>query len=124
VVRYLPKAMPSRSTTATGGPVSPQAQRAALIAQWEQHRARGRTDFVLRRGVLGYGVPAALLAVAYRVVQEQGFVLPHLTDSLRGAIAVALVVFPLCGGLFGRWLWNTGEARYHSLVRDRDRAST
>jgi hypothetical protein len=75
---------------------------------------------VIRRGVLGYGVPAALLAVAYRVVQEQGFVLPHLTDSLRLAIAIALVVFPLCGGLFGQWLWNTGEARYNSLLRDTD----
>ena len=86
--------------------------------QWEQERASGRTRFILRRGVLNWGIPAALLTVFYKIVQEQGLVWsPRLTESLRIAIVVAVIVFPLCGWLFGRWLWDTGETRYRARVR-------
>ena len=79
----------------------------------------GRRDFILRRGVLGWGIPAALLTIGYKVVHEQGFVAaPQLTAGVRTAITVALVVFPLCGWIFGRWLWTAGEARYSALVQD------
>lgn len=99
------------------------AERAAQIERWERLRAMGRTDFILRRGVLGWGVPAAIITVLYKVVQEQGFVLsPHLTDSVRTAIVVALLLFPVGGGLLGRWLWSAGEARYREMIRERDRA--
>jgi hypothetical protein len=30
---------------------------------------------------------------------------------------VSFIVFPLCGWLFGRWLWTTGEDRYRALTR-------
>ena len=99
----------------------PAPIRAELIAHWERNRARGRTDFVVRRGVVGWGLPAAVLTILYRVVKEQGFVAtPQLTASLRTAILVALVIFPLCGWLFGRWLWSTGEAQYTALMRPTD----
>jgi hypothetical protein len=98
---------------------------AEVIARWEKNRAMGRTDFILRRGVLSWGVPAALLTIIYKVVQEQGFVAtPRLTDGLRAAIIVALLVFPLCGWLFGRWLWTTGEARYRALVNEENDAGS
>jgi hypothetical protein len=88
-----------------------------MIARWEKHRAKGRTDFIVRRGVVGWGLPAAVLTIIYKVVKEQGFVAtPQLTQGLRTAIVLALIVFPLCGWIFGRWLWTTGEARYSALV--------
>ena len=112
----MPRPVPPQGSTATS-----QAERAAQIERWEKYRAMGRTDFIVRRGVLGWGLPAALLTVAYKAYQEQGLVLPpHLTDGLREAITLALLLFPIAGALFGRWLWTAGEARYHALVRDRD----
>jgi len=88
------------------------------IARWERERAPGRTVFILRRGVLTWGVPAALLTIIYKVVQEQGFVhTPQLTASVRSATMIAIVVFPLCGWLFGRWMWDAGEARYRAMTR-------
>lgn len=88
-------------------------------AEWEKERALGRTGFILRRGVMTYGLPAAVLVILYKIGQEQGFSrTPALTSDLREAIVVAIVVFPLCGWLFGRWLWDTGEARYKALNRD------
>lgn len=85
---------------------------------WERQRAGGRTRFILRRGVLGWGIPAAFLTIFYKVIQEQGLVwTPRLTDSLRTAVVVAIIVFPFGGWLFGRWLWDTGETRYEARMR-------
>lgn len=112
--------MPTHARTKS--PASRQADE--QIARWEKHRAAGRTDFIVRRGVIGWGLPAAVFAVLYKVIQQQGFVAtPHLTDELRGAIVLAIIVFPLCGWLFGRWLWTTGEERYRTLIRERDDGS-
>jgi hypothetical protein len=99
-------------------PPAPRQARREAIERWERNRALGRGQFILRRGVAGWGIPAALLAIAYKVVQEQGFVRsPVLTHDLRVAIIVSIVIFPLCGYLFGRWLWETGEQRYRALTR-------
>jgi hypothetical protein len=88
------------------------------VDRWEHERASGRTRFILRRGVLNWGIPAAFLTVVYKFVQEQGLVWsPRMTDSLRTAIVVAVIVFPVCGWIFGRWLWDTGETRYKARVR-------
>lgn len=92
--------------------------RPAAIARWERNRAMGRTMFIWRRGVFGWGIPVALLTIAYQVVQEQGFVWRLvMTQDLRSGIAVAMLVFPLCGYLFGRWLWTTGEENYNRMVQ-------
>jgi hypothetical protein len=91
---------------------------ATASGNWEQQRALGRTRFILRRGVLGWGIPAAFLTILYKVVQEQGLVwTPRLTESVRTAVVVAILVFPLGGWLFGRWLWDTGETRYRARMR-------
>lgn len=88
-------------------------------ARWERARGAGRTRFILRRGVFTWGIPMAILTVLYKVVQEQGFVAsPRMTATIRSAMVIAFVVFPLCGWLFGRWLWQTGEEQYDAKVRD------
>ena len=86
------------------------AMRTESGVRWERERAMGRTRFILRRGVFTLGVPMAVLTILYKVVQEQGFVAsPRLTETLRTAIIIAFVIFPLCGWLFGRRLWQVGE---------------
>jgi hypothetical protein len=88
------------------------------IERWERNRELGRNRFILLRGAAGWGVPAALVAVGYKLVQEQGFnSSPVLTHDLRVAIIVSFIVFPFAGSLLGRWLWDTGEAHYRTLVR-------
>jgi hypothetical protein len=97
--------------------------RAAALARWERNRAMGRTTFIWRRGVFGWGVPIALVTIAYQVVQEQGFVWRLvMTQHLKTGIGVAMLVFPLCGYLFARWLWTAGEENYQRMTeRDSDR---
>jgi hypothetical protein len=101
-------------------------ERADAIVRWERNRAMGRSTFIWRRGVFGWGVPVALVTIAYQVVQEQGFVWRLvMTQHLKTGIGVAMLVFPLCGYLFGRYLWTTGEENYERMVeaKDADRKS-
>lgn len=93
------------------------------MARWERNRAMGRTTFIWRRGVFGWGIPVALVTIAYQVVQEQGFVWRLvMTQHLKTGIAIAMLVFPLCGYLFGRYLWTAGEENYQRFVDNREPA--
>ncbi len=84
--------------------------------RWEERRIGGRASFIWRYGVLGWGLPAALMTVAYGVVKENGLawhaVEQPFSFRLRAGIAIAVVLFPAMGHLLGRRLWDAGEARY------------
>jgi hypothetical protein len=103
----------------------PQAEsRPEAIARWERNRAMGRSTFIWRRGIFGWGIPVALVTIAYQVVQEQGFVWRLvMTQHLKTGIAIAMLVFPLCGYLFGRYLWTTGEENYERMLDSRESKS-
>ena len=87
---------------------------------WEQRRAGGRASFIWRYGVLGWGLPAALITVAYAVINEHGLAWEGpFTTKLRVGIALAVIVFPAIGHLMGRRIWASGEARYQRLASER-----
>jgi hypothetical protein len=93
-----------------------EATRDAALRRWERLRANGRSAFVWRNGVVGWGLPAAALTAAYKVVQEQGLGWPSpLSHGLRTALVLIALVFPALGFIFGGWLWAQGEARYERL---------
>ena len=97
-------------------------ERPSAIARWERNRAMDRSTFIWRRGVFGWGVPIALVTIAYQVVQEQGFVWRLvMTQHLKTGIGLAMLVFPLCGYLFARWLWTTGEENYERMKATEER---
>jgi hypothetical protein len=99
--------------------------RPEAMARWERNRAMGRSTFIWRRGVFGWGIPVALITIAYQVVQEQGFVWRLvMTQHLKTGIGVAMLVFPLCGYLFGRYLWTTGEENYERMAEAEDAQRT
>jgi hypothetical protein len=80
-------------------------------ARWERQRAMGRRAFVWRYGVLGWGLPAALLTIAYAFIREQGFTWSAggASSRLRVGIVITLVLFPVIGHLFGGRLWDARE---------------
>jgi hypothetical protein len=109
--------MSNSERTPTPRPPAPNP-RADAIERWERNRAMGRLQFIVRRGVVGWGIPAALVTIAYKVFAERGLSWRGpLTHEVRVAIMIAAIVFPLCGYVFGRWLWATGEENYRALVR-------
>ncbi len=88
------------------------------LRRWEERRSAGRSSFIWRYGVLGWGLPAALMTIAYGVVKENGLawhaVEQPFSFKLRAGIALAVVMFPAIGHLLGRRLWEAGEERYRS----------
>ncbi len=85
--------------------------------RWAAQSAHGRSAFIWRYGVLGWGLPAALLTIAYAVIQEHGLgwraaMQEPYSAKLRAGIAVAVVLFPAVGHLLGRRLWDAGTRRF------------
>lgn len=92
------------------------AVREAELRRWERLRAQGRSYFVWRHGVAGWGIPAAILTMVYKLVEAHGLAWSlSLSPELRHAFALIAIAFPALGYLFGSWLWVQGEERYHRL---------
>jgi hypothetical protein len=65
----------------------------------------GRTQYVLRFGVLGWGIPTAIL---FSLVQ--GYRLGW--DGFLFQLILALILFPIGGILFGRLMWRVLENKH------------
>jgi hypothetical protein len=91
--------------------VEPRTRTGDQRALWRKRRALGRRAFVWRYGVIGWGLPAALLTVAYAFIREQGFrwSAGAASPTLRIGIVVVFAVFLMLGHLFGGRLWDVGE---------------
>jgi hypothetical protein len=84
-------------------------------ARWRRTRAGGRSAFVWRYGVVGWGLPAGLLAAVYHVARAGalgGSWSPAAIRPLWGSIAGLLVVCGVVGYLLGAWLWDYCEAKF------------
>lgn len=93
--------------------------RAAALHRWERVRAQGRSHFVWRNGVAGWGLPAAIVTMAYQMIEEQGFVWSTaISADLQHALALIAIAFPALGYFFGAWLWTQGEARYRKMLAE------
>ncbi|MGH6814307.1 MAG: hypothetical protein ACREC6_01235 [Hyphomicrobiaceae bacterium] len=73
--------------------------------RWEATRQQGRRRFILVYGVLGWGVPTGILFSL-----ASWFFDPNL--NVMVAAPLAMIVFPIGGILWGRWMWHVGERAY------------
>jgi hypothetical protein len=73
--------------------------------KWAKTTALGRSRFVWLYGVLGWGVPTAILFSLIQAIQL-GW------DEFFFQLIPALVLFPLGGILWGRLMWKFMESRY------------
>jgi len=80
--------------------------------EWAPLRARGRRWFLLRYGVVGRGLPLALLcAVAIEVSLGGAFPEALRSQAFLGRFALALAVFSLSGCLTANAAWNLYERK-------------
>ena len=83
------------------------------LAAWERMRTRGRTRYIWRKGVIGWGLPVGLLVTLFGFSQR-GFSIPGL--------ACAFVIWPTAGYCVGAITWGISERRYNEvLTRSRNR---
>ena len=86
----------------------------ADAARWAAIRQRGRRRYIVVSGVLGWGVPTAILTTTF--MQLVGGV----PGPFLGRLALGLVTFPLGGIWFGAWMWSVNERRYLEWSRTRE----
>lgn len=67
-----------------------------------------RSQYVLRYGVLGWGVPTAVLFSLIRFYLDGGSFLAHLVP--------ALILFPIGGIFFGRFMYRSLERKHAKAV--------
>jgi hypothetical protein len=80
--------------------------------EWERIRAGGRTRYVLTRGVLGRGVPMALLvAIGIELYLGGSFPEALTTPGFLGRLLLGLALFSASGILTARLAWNVHERR-------------
>lgn len=81
--------------------------------EWDRVRARGRNRFLLLRGVLGRGVPMALVC-AVGIELYLGGRLPEAlsTPSFLGRLALALAFFSVGGVLNAQMQWKLNHKRF------------
>ena len=69
----------------------------------------GRTQYVLRFGVLGWGIPTAIL---FSLIQGYRFG----WDGFLFHLVPALILFPIGGIFFGRFMWRALENKHAKAV--------
>jgi len=79
------------------------------LKKWELTRIKGKSNFILMRGVLGWGLPM-FVVMTFIVNRHQGM---PLTPS---RILVSIVIWSLGGALFGWLAWKLSEAKYSKFV--------
>jgi hypothetical protein len=78
--------------------------------KWVKLSKMGRSRFVLLYGVLGWGVPTAILFSLLRGY-ERGWA------EFPVNLVLSLIMFPLAGIVWGRWMWKFLERRHGKASR-------
>jgi len=73
--------------------------------KWAKMREKGKQRFVLVNGVLGWGVPTAIL---WSVLME----LLDPSENIWVRPIIALIIFPIAGIAFGHLMWNKSEKTF------------
>ncbi len=73
--------------------------------KWETMKSQGKTAFVVKYGVIGWGIPTAIGWCAVTAWKES-------VSTLYGTVPFALIAFPAGGILFGMLMWRFNDWMY------------
>jgi hypothetical protein len=79
------------------------------MQQWKTLRKQGKITFIIKKGLIQWGVLTALL---FSVLMH--FVQPEYPIWLRPLIS--LIIFPFGGIFYGLWVWAIGEKKYQKFL--------
>jgi hypothetical protein len=81
---------------------------------WEEIRSKGQLNFILTQGIIGWGVPVAILVFFITRLLEFGINFTMYFNEGWGAdLFTNILAYSLVGGvILGWWLWKIGESKY------------
>lgn len=83
------------------------------IQQWEILRKQGKINFVIKKGVIQWGVLTALFFSVFMHFVQPG-------DPIWFRPLLSLVIFPFGGIFYGLWVWATVEKKYQKFLSARE----
>ena len=79
------------------------------ITRWGRTRKIGKNKFIFLFGICLWGISSGLLApLIGKLMFDWPIKIPNYI--------ISLTVFPMCGILFGHWLWTFNEASYKDQI--------
>jgi hypothetical protein len=79
--------------------------------RWLKTRQRGMLEFVLTRGVLGFGGLCFTIAIAAQIAAD------HSTRNLSpGRLVLMVVIWCVAGVFWGVWLWRWLDERSREVI--------
>lgn len=78
--------------------------------KWQKTRAKGKRNYIIFNGVIGWGIPTGVLFTLFTsLVNDKSITFDQ--DFFRTMIT-SIVLFPIGGIFFGLWTWNWMERLY------------
>jgi hypothetical protein len=82
------------------------------LKSWEKIRVKGKTHFVLYRGVLGWGLYMFVVLTIFNHLQAVDFQLSELKSISLPTVFINFIICILGGFVFGRLTWSLSEKSY------------
>lgn len=76
---------------------------------WREVRAKGRRSFILKRGVLFWGLFMAVSMAIFQVLIDDA---PFQWGALLRQLGINLIIYPIGGYAWGAWMWWYMDRRY------------
>ncbi|WP_207952245.1 hypothetical protein [Paenibacillus turpanensis] len=82
------------------------------MRRWERKRSNGKWSFVILSGMLGWGIPTAILFTIFTFILDHGFQWEQIGSDFWETAVTSLIVFPLGGIGWGLIMWFIMERSY------------
>lgn len=76
-------------------------------SKWEQRKKMGRQQYVIRYGVLAFGLGAAILLTLVELVSQGTFTMPFFV--------VRLLLFPIIGFIWFAYRWDALDRKFSRI---------
>lgn len=86
--------------------------------KWERMRAKGRKKYIIYNGVVGWGIPTAILYSILTTLWETQTI--ELNNEFFETLIISIILFPLGGIGFGIWTWHAFESNYQKNKMNKD----
>ena len=80
-------------------------------AKWEKNRSKGKSHFVWRYGVLGWGLCMFVVMTVLNYIRHP--------DSLAQTLIINAIIWPIGGYVWGVWMWAISERAYKKYAEQK-----
>ncbi|MDQ6422202.1 hypothetical protein RB620_22490 [Paenibacillus sp. LHD-117] len=79
--------------------------------KWAKIRAKGKRNYIIVNGILGWGIPTAILFTLLTSYLDNDAII--FNKELMNSLFTSLIIFSIVGIPFGFWTWNWMERIYN-----------